>query len=268
MGILFWRKNRIDLDQENVTITITDAVATSNGQDFVNFLRNRDNDSGWSTTDSTDAAGTIIDIDMIDTQDLTDVILVEHNLKSFTIKYHDGVSFVDFSTPINETTNTLTTNRFTFDLVSTSQIQIVINGTFVVDDDKFIKQIILTELLGELTKKPMIKSPRFIKNRKSTSAISGKKKITKSIGGFECNLELNNVVDDPDLTVIEGLFNAQIPFLVALHGFDTSQFRNIREGYRLKDIFLMDLANDYEPEWEDGFFQHGIPIKMKLQESI
>ena len=58
--IKFWRKSFIDADRTNHEITITDTVAENTGQDFVRFLRNRNNNSGWNTSGSTDAAQTQI----------------------------------------------------------------------------------------------------------------------------------------------------------------------------------------------------------------
>jgi len=96
----FFRKNRIDLDVDGITITVTDATATDKGDNFVDFVRNRKNSSGWATTGSNDAANTEFLIVSTDEYSLTDIFLFNHNFKAYTIQYWNGSSFVDFSTPI------------------------------------------------------------------------------------------------------------------------------------------------------------------------
>lgn len=267
-GILFFKKNYLDLSNTDPTITITDAVATDNGQDYVALMQNRQNTSGWMTTDSTDAALTQIDIDLIDEHDLTDIIIVGHNLKSYTIQYWNGSAYTDFSTAISPTADAATTTRHSFTEVSARLIRIIINGCQVVDADKQISQLILTKSLGQFTTQPKIKRPQHSKNRKGTKTLSGKHHVTRSVGGFSVSLEKDNVIDTTDLTLVETLFDEHQGFLVWLCGGDTSVFRTQRIGYRLQDIYLMKPLNEYEPEWSDGRFQHGTPISFDLAEVI
>ena len=85
-GIMIFEKNKIDIDLDTyVTITVTDSVASDNGQTVVDYLRNRNNYSGWGTAGSTDAANTQLDVVFPETE-ITDLLLVEHNLKAYTIK--------------------------------------------------------------------------------------------------------------------------------------------------------------------------------------
>lgn len=265
MGVQFFKKNRIDLDRAAVVITATDLVATSNGQSFVDLVRNRNNTSGWMTTGSTDAAGSELLIEMPDRQDLDSILFVKHNFKSFTVQYWDGDSWEDFSTPIAETVNAKTTNCFRFDQITTAKIKIHISATQVANADKSICQVILTEILGELNVKPILK-PVVDKGRKATRYLSGKRHITKSIASFAVDVMMNNVVNDDDLTLAETLYDTPDGFLVWICGGDISQYPNQRLGYRLEDIYLMNPTNEYEPAYEDGYHRHGIPIALKLVE--
>ena len=160
--IRFFNKNKIDLSNTLVAITVTDAVATNTGQSFVDFVRNRNNTSAWLTTGSTDAANTTLEVDMTDTRELSEVLIVSHNLKAYTIKYWTGIVWTDFSTVIAETANTETTNHHAFATVTTQKIQIIITATQTVDADKQIKQLILTDEVaaGQLEGWPVIKRPR------------------------------------------------------------------------------------------------------------
>lgn len=267
MGIKFFRKNRIDLDFANVTLTVTDASATDDGADFLTFLRNRENTSGWATTDSQDSYNTQLDIDMTDERDIDTIILVENNFKAYTIQYWNGSTYTDFSTAINESNNTETTKEHQFNTVSTSKIRIIITGTMVADADKFMTQLILTEELGEFSFQPRVK-PLLSKNRKSSRYLSGKAFITRMADSFAVSIEFQNVTGDTDLTLMETLFDSYEGFLIWLCGGTTTQFTTIRKTWRKQDIFLCNLLNEYEPEWEESRYANGMGVKLEVAEIV
>lgn len=267
-GIKFYNKNFIDIDNTLPTITITDATATDNGQSYVDYMLNRSNSSGWITTGSNDAANTQIDIDLDDEAEIDRILLVNHNLKAFTIQYHNGVSYTDFSTAINETTNTKTTNEFSFNEVTTSLIRIVITGTQVADDDKLISQLIITSLIGQLTGYPQIIKPTISKNKKTYRLLSGKALVAKQVGNFSCELAVQNWNNDNDLTIIESVYSATTGVLMWINAGDDDQFSRTNIGYRDKDIFLVSPTNEYMPEFYKFYYNTGIKIKIKLIEVV
>lgn len=265
---MFFEKNKLDLDNPNVVLTVTDSVATDNGQATVDFVRNRNNTSGWATTGSTNAANTQLDIDFVDQVDIDNIFLLQHNFKAYTIQYWNGSTYVSFSTPISETVNATADKRHSFTQVTTSKLRLIITATFVTDDDKFITQIIATQFIGQLANFPQIKNVKDGKSRRSLKMISGKVKIVRNVGAFSCTLEKNNVVSDADITLMQRLFTSFNGVLVWLSGGDESQFRNVPIGYRLRDIFLMNLTNEYRPEFEDGHYKFGIPIDLDFVEVV
>ncbi len=268
MGIKIFEKNKIDLDFNNPVITVTDAIATDPGTDFLSYMRNRRNDSGWGTAGSTDAANTQIDVDLLDSHVLTDIILVRHNFKSYTIKYWDGATYVDFSTPIAVTLNATTTTSHHFNSVTTSKIRLIITGTMTADDDKLLAQFIITKLIGEFTGQPKITKPKQEKGRKVRPMLSGRKNVTRSIGTFSCALNFPVSKSDADMTIINTMYESYNGFLVWLCGGSVSQFSvaDVR-GFRLSDIYLMTRSNDLETEWFGGHFDHGQKMDINLVES-
>ncbi len=267
MGIKFFRKNKIDLDYTGVVLTVTDAIATDTGEDYIDFLRNRNNTSGWATTDSTDAANTQLDIDLGSGKDIDSIHLVSMNFKAYTIKYWNGSSYVDFSTAIAVTANAVATKHHTFNSVSARLIRIIITQTFVADDDKFMTQLIITEALGEFSFQPRIK-PIVDRSRKATKYLSGKSHIIKSVAAFQVQVEKQNVTGDTDLDLVESLFDSYEGFLVWLCGGTTTQYDTSRIGYRLEDLFLMNVGNEYRPEWEDSRYNNGVEVDLKLLEVV
>lgn len=266
--IKWYNKSYADLDNENVVITITDATATDNGQDYVDFMRNRKNTSGWRTTGSNDAANTQIDVDLVDAFDIDRIILVGHNLKAFTIQYWNGASFVDFSTAINETTNSDSTTEFTFNSVSTDQIRIVITGTQTADDDKVIKQLIITSAIGQFEGWPKVRKPRSSKNKKRTRLLSGKSLITKQVGFFSCELEVENWNNANDLAIVETIYFSLDGVLMWINAGDNAQFARNHIGYRAEDIYLVSPVDEYTPEFYESLYQTGVKIKMTMEEVV
>lgn len=267
--IIFFRKNWIDLSQA-ASLTVTDAIATNTGQSYVDFVRNRNNFSAWMTTGSTDAANTQIDIDMIDSKTISDILLVKHNFKSYTIKYYNGSSYVDFSTAINVSANALSTTYHTFTPVVIQKIRIIVTGTMTVDDDKRLCQLIITEKIasGQLVGWPQIKKPTLSTNKKISKAISGKISVIETVGFFSAQLTVDSWSIDEDLTIVEAIYNNRSGVLMWICGNDQGQFKTVRQGYRLEDIYLVRPIDDYVPEYNDGIYTNGLKIKMQLQESI
>lgn len=268
--IMFFKKNKIDLDNPNIIITATDVIATDNGQNYVDFMRNRNLTSAYMTTGSTDAANTTLVFETTDEEDVSEIIIVGHNLKSYTLKYWNGSSYVNFSTPINVSGNTATTNMHSFTQVSAHLFQLIITGTQVTNDDKQIKQIIFTEymLTGQLNGFPVIKSPTHSSNKKINKMLSGKSNVVESIGAFSCDLNVANWRDDDDLTLVEELYFGRAPALLWLSGGDQTQFSTLRVGYRLEDFYLIKPVDEYQPEWYKGLYQSGMKISLKLQEVV
>jgi len=268
--IRFFNKNKIDLSNDIPSITITDAVATDTGQDFVDFMRNRNNTSAWLTTGSTDAANTEVLIDMVDDREISEIIIIGHNLKAFTIQYWDGGAYVDFSTAISETINADSTTHFSFTKVSTSLIKIIITGTQVVDADKQIKQLVLTDLLasGQLDGWPIIKRPRHSTNKKTNTMLSGKANVIESVGGFSMDLNVRNWNIDQDIDIVEEIYLGKRGVLVWLGGGDENQFSRAHIGYRKEDLYLMRAVNDYTPEFSGGIYNNGLKQSIKMRESI
>lgn len=261
--IKFYKKSVIDLDNTLPVLTVTDSVATNTGSDFTDFLRNRRNSSGWATTGSSDAGNTQILIEFNDLKEFNRIMLVQHNFKNFLLEYRDVAD--SWQTIQNVTNNIDATNYFEFSLVEGSAVRLTITATQVVDSDKFLRQFIICEELGRFTIEPQI-TAQFSKERKVNRYLSGKSFVATQVGGFSCRINKSGVFTEQDLALIETLFDQFDGFLVSLTGGDTTPYETIRAGYRLRDIFYMQLSNEYEPNWDDGRYKNGMTIDLRLVE--
>lgn len=265
--IKFYKKNHIDIDNTNPVITVTDLVAVNDGQEYIPFLRNRNNNSGWNTSGSTDAATTEILVELRDFQNVDVVMLVRHNFKNYLIEYWDTglVSYQEFSNVVNNAETT----SFHGKSVYTDKIKITIYNTVVADDDKTLRQLIITENFwaGSFVGWPQIKKPTASLNKKISSMISGKVRIVETRGAYSCELYVSLLSIESDLTMIENLYFNREGVLMLLSGGNEDQFASRRVGYRNEDIVLVRPTNELELPYVSNYTT-GIKIKMKLSEVV
>lgn len=260
--IRFFRKNKADFSYTGVT------AYASQAQDQAQFPRNRSNRRAWMTSGSVDADNTTYEMDFGDARHFDSLILLLHNFKNFKVEWFDGVNYQNFSPAINVTDNANESSFFQFADTLTAKIKITIFGTIEPDADKFLFQFIATEQLGQLEGWPVIKAPVHIRNRIINKMQSGKITVNESVGGFKCELTVSNWRSDVDLSLIEQLYDQLDGFLVWLSGGSDAQFSSRRHGYRLEDIYLMKIVNDYSPEFVKGLYSSGLAIKVQLQEAV
>lgn len=260
--VRFFNKNKLDISNVNAVLTASQA------QTYVDFVRNRSNDSYWVTTGSVDADLTNIVVDFVDERDLDFVMLVKHNFKAYTVQYWSGAAYVNFPTTIAETTNTLDTTIHYFSQISTTKIKLIIQGTMVVNADKRLAQLLSSTRIGQLADYPVIKKPSFDRNIANTAMLSGKSSIIENVGGFSVTLDKDYWRTAADLALVEELYFLNTGFLVWLCGGDTTQFTTVLKGYRLEDVFLMKCTNDYSPEYMKGLLEQGVGVSLRLAEVV
>lgn len=262
--IKFYRPNILDLNNPTATISVTDAIATSDGNQFTDFLRNRDNNSGWATTGSTDAANTELIFNFNDFREFDSIIMAVHNFKDFNIDYWNGSTWINLETI---TDNDLATNYFEYDsLIEAEQIRLTILATKEVDADKFMRQFIVTEKIGQFEIEPRVEV-EIDKQRKATPYLSGKRFVSSQVGGVSIRMSQDGVWRENDLSLIERLYDFYRGFLVSISGGDIEQFETLRVGYRPEDVFYMEPSNEYEPNWGEGRWKNGINLTIRLVET-
>lgn len=264
--IIFFNKSACDYSNQDVSVSITDSVATNTGETFAHYMFNRNNNSAWITTGSSDAGTTTLEIDFGQERYITDLLLVLNNLKAFTIQYDDS-GWTDFSTPINESTNTETTKRFSFTRVLVQKIKIIITGTMVADADKIIRQLIVSDIAGQLNSYPQIKKPTHSTNKKNVKMLSGKYAVIESVGAFSVTLSVSLLSDSEDANLVEDLYESRSAYLVWLCGGNESQFKNLLKGYRKEDIYLVRPSDEYQNEFYTNYTT-GTKFNMKLNEVV
>lgn len=258
--IAFFKKNKADYSNGSVVVT------ASEGSAYAPFVQRRSNKLGWMTTGSADANNTTLTVDFGDLVALTDIVLINHNFKNFKIQYWTGSAWADFSTPLALTACTDSTTRFSFASMETTKLLLTVYGTQVTDAEKRLCQFIATESIGQLQGWPVIKSPTWNRQKNISTMLSGKQLIADSVGGFTMDLFIKCWNVDADFALIEALYSSGSGFLVWPCGGDETQFRTIRQGFRLEDLFLMKCRNNYVPEHYNGQYKAGTTLTVQLAE--
>jgi hypothetical protein len=258
--IICLEKNKADFSYDSVVVT------ASQGQVTASYVQDRSNSTAWVTTGSVDADNTTLEVDFGDLQEIDKIILVQHNFKAYTLKYWNGSTYVDFSTPINVSGNATETKSHSFTAVETTKLLLTITGTMVVNSDKYLYQFIATQVIGQFNGWPILQDAMISKNKRVSKMLSGKTDIANNLGGFSIRARIKVTNDATDRALVESLFNSSEGFLFWPCGGDESQFSYANQGYRLEDIFLMRCQNDFSVEFRDGIYVLGIEIDMKLIE--
>ncbi len=266
-NIRIYEKNKIDLDNTVISITITDPTATETGQDLVNFLRDRSNNTGWATTDSDDAALTQIDIDMKDPFEVDNLMMLGLNF-NYTAQHDPGSGFVDTVPAINVVAGQSKNNIHRFAAVDSTKWRIIIQGTQTPDLDKTLRQIILTREVRQFAAQPEIQKAMTETNKSTQKVFSGRHKVTRRAGAFACTLVFPPNVSQNDQDTILDLYESVNGRLIALGGGEDLPGGLQVKGFRIQDIFLGVTLNDLNVPFSDGRFAHGVVVKVELGEAV
>lgn len=260
--IAFYRKNRADYEFSQVTMSATE------NSDGIFLVRNRTNKAAWGTTGSVDANNTQILCQFNDVILVDSFFLLQHNFSTFLLEwFNDNTS--TWTTLINVSTPQITSDFYsTFSQVATSQLRLTIFGTQVPNSDKTLCQFIATTKIAQLNGWPIIQKPLLALNIIEQPMLSGKSNLLQNVGYWRASFKVSNWKDATDLTTVETLYGASEGFLVWPCGGNENQFSSVRQGYRMRDLYLCRCMNEFSPEWVEGLYLTGMAIQIDLKEVV
>jgi len=223
-GVKFFENNKaLFRDGNTVSATTNDSAAK--------FMLDISKYTRWESIGSNDTIIETLTINLKSSETLDRLILIEHNFKSFTVKYNGGSDFTNvvgldgaLGGGISETTFDKNTAYYEFDSVSVDSITIEITTTQTVDAEKFMTQFIATSEL------PV----------------------------------------QADINLAESLHEREESFLVWLCGgrSGTDFFTIEQRGWRLRDVYNMQLSRPLSANYEKGIYQNGVNTSLPLIEVI
>lgn len=273
-GIKIFNKN------QNLAVDGASATATS-GEGAINRALDVSQVSKWRSVGSTDAITETIIVSFNGAKTIDRIMLVDHNWKEFTVKYDVAGTFTDFTSvigidgalgSISETVFADDTAYYEFDAVSTEQIEVTVTKTEVVDDQKFITQIVSTNELGTLQGFPVINKLKLSRNTRRKKMLSGKMLVQKSdtTNSFELRYKNYPPSLNGDLDLMFTLFDREDNFIVWLCGGrrGTDFFRYTLRGFRLCDVFQMQIEKDFSESYSKNVYINMVNLSVRLAEAV
>lgn len=212
---------------------------------------------------SDDSTPEVFEITFDDIRAIDTIFIDNHNIKSGAIKYWDGATYQDFSTPIAWTNNAATTNIFSFTLVSTNKIQLTMNTAIVANAQKYVGELRAMTLLCELTDNPSsVPELAFYKKQVLNETATGGNVQTIFGKKFKCTLGFDNA-NNTDITLLETLSDRASSFYIHLCG---SVITYTERGFRLQDMYYVNMTNDFKPQLRSNILGIGNNIELDFWE--
>lgn len=255
------------------------SASASNNDDAVNSIIDISRYTQWESVASNDLTLETITVSLKSNTLINSLLLVDMNFKQFSVKYNDGLGFVDFANVvgvngvetvgINETVFEHDTAYYEFDEVSTNQIQITCLSTQTANAQKALTQLIVTKLIGTMEGFPRVQ-PYSSRNETKAKALSRRAVVQKTYETNSVKITFKTHPYQNDLDIIENLFNREEPFLVYPCGgrVGDSYFKVRQMNWRLKDIYNMQLIGKLKNEFEKGVYLLGFNKSLSLEEHI
>lgn len=255
-------------------------VATSGDSSAPRAL-DRNRVTYWRSVGSNDMTTETLVITFEEAKTIDRILLLDHNWKQFTVKYDLLGSFVNFTnvfgldgskSNISETAFADDSAYYEFDEVTTTQIEITITKTQVVDAEKYINQIIPTSELGTLQGYPDVANIELSRNSREKKTLSNKTISMKSEQSFKCDLVFKNYPPSlsNDVDLMFSLWDSEDNFLIWLCGGrrGTTYFRKQLRGWRLRDVFFVQAQASISPDYSKNVYVNPVNFTVKLFETV
>jgi hypothetical protein len=259
------------------------SMTASSGDDSSAYALDQNPSTYWRSVSSTDAVTETLTVTFSENKTINRLILSDINFKEFTVKYDLAGTWTNFTSVfgmdgskanISETVFADDCAYYEFDSVTTGKIQITCLKTQVVNAQKYVSQIIATSELGTFQGYPEISEVEMDRNAKIVKTISGKYSIQKGDETASFDIAFKGYPSASTYNVDVGLalvlHDLDSPFLVWLCGGrrGTNYFRYTLRGFRLKDIFQMQITKSLKLKYSDNVYVNQLNAKMTLEEVI
>lgn len=217
------------------------------------------------------------------------LLLLDHNFKSYTAKYWNGSSFVNFSSVfgldptgvngngvslsnIGETAYADIASYYEFASVTTTQIQVTATLAQVTNAEKYLATIFIGNELGTFQGYPGV-SFEFSKNDRQMQMLSGLMKLVKQNEFLTAKLKFDHYpfAYGADVDLLMTLFDRETPFHMWPCGGrrGSKYFGYQMRGFRLKDLYRVQMLSDITPEYTENIYTSGISgIEATLVQSV
>lgn len=273
-GIKFFQRSKCLLEDGA-------SIVASSGDASADRCLDRNPVSYYRSVGSTDMTNETLEITFDSMKTFSRILLLDHNFKEFSVKYDVAGVWTDFANvvdldgsqaTISETVYSKDTAYYEFDSVTTGKILISVLKTQVVDAEKYLNQVIVTNEIGTLQGYPQIRNIGLDRNIRNEKMLSGRVLSMKSDEFFKVGLDFKDypasLSDDIDL--IFSLHDIEEPFLIWLCGgkYGSNYFRKQARGYRLRDVIAVQLIAPLAPIYSDNVYVNSLNFSASFQEAV
>lgn len=274
-GIKFFNKSKCRYVDGARTIA-------SSGNASANYSIDRNSDSKWVSSGSSDMNTETLEIDFSGSQTFNRIILSHHNFKQFTIKYNVAGTWTDFTGVsgldgalvggISETTFADDTAYYEVNSVTTDKILISVSKTQIANQEKFLTTAIVTTEIGTLSGYPIVKAV-VDKNERKKPALSGRMMIIKSIETFSAQIQFKNYPGKSpygnDLDIMFSIFDLDENFVVWLCGGRRGNYFSYQtRPFRLRDVYECQVSDKVNPEYANNIYTTSVNMVVSITEAV
>jgi len=270
-GIKFFQKSK-SLGSDGTTIVAGTGNASSP------YAIDRNPFTVWRSVGSDDMTTETITVTLPAPVSISRLFLIGHNFKDFNVQY-DSAGFTHFASVvgldgsksnITETAFADSTAYYEFTPVTTDEIRIQVLKSQVVDAQKYLNQIILTNELGTLSGFPVISEVVFSRSQRVSDMTSGRKNVQKSIETFGFSMDLQPYPSSytADLNLLFSLVSMEDPFLTWLCGGrrGSTYFGHTLPGFRIGDVFPMQLVSEVASNYMGNLYKGPVESSFTFYE--
>lgn len=276
-GIKFFDKIK------NLATNGATATASPSGNASAPFILDRRRVTLWRSSGSNDATTETITVTLPSSTTFNRLFIVGHNWKDFVIQYDVAAVWTDFAavvgldgTPpgpgIKETAFADDTAYYEFTQISTTKIRLQANKTLVVNDEKFLGALILTNEIGTMVGFPLLKVD-IRRGKVTTEMGSGRVNVDETVETrhFELRMETypSSTTYQPDVSLAFTLNELNLPFLIWPCGGKrgTAAFNHTLRGFRLQDVEQVKITNEIEATYTQSIYTGGANLSLQMSEA-
>jgi hypothetical protein len=250
----FFKKNKINSD--------TSFTFTSADTDTSIYLYDNIRSTKVYSVGSDDLTPEVFIFEFGSAITVDNIFIDNHNIKSGKIEYWNGAAYVDFSTPIAWSNNSDTTNYYDFTQVSTLKLKLTMDTTMVVDAEKFVGELRFLEEIGTVETNPAEFNHDYVQTAATYSRANGGSTYISFGEKFMATILFSDASTN-DMTLFRSLRDLNEEFYVyTCGGTSTSD----QEGFRLRDMYLVNYVNNFKPELKNQILNIGTRIRMIVEE--
>lgn len=257
-GVRFFNMSYADPNRRGVSLAI------DNQENNIDALVNRDPLWVWESSGSDDTDDITFTIEFDRSREVSSLLLLGNNLKEFTLQRRDGAGA--WIAVLSETSNVDVDYFNEFSPVTTDAVRLIMSKTMVSDEEKTIREFIVTKSIGQLEGYPKLRFSVSGASQQKTM-FGGKTKFVANEVSHNLDLTFKDHIGDNDRDLFKTLLSLTESFLVWPCGGDETQFAHGDIGYRRGDVYLMGVARGANHEFTKNLYFSGFNSSLRLSEA-